>query len=56
MTCFIYVLGKVQILVHLHSDLVSWLLALEATEPVFELVTQMASFFPDSFTGHYDLC
>ena len=32
----------VQILVHSHFDLVSWLLALEATEPVSEPVTQMA--------------
>ena len=32
----------VQILVHSHFDLVSWFLALEATEPVSELVTQMA--------------
>ena len=32
----------VQILVHSHFDLASWLLALEATEPVSELVTQMA--------------
>ena len=32
----------VQILVHLHFDLVSWLLALEATEPVSQPVTQMA--------------
>ena len=31
-----------QILVHSHFDLVGWLLALEATEPVSELVTQMA--------------
>ena len=31
-----------KILVHSHFDLVSWLLALEATEPVSELVTQMA--------------
>ena len=31
-----------QTLVHSHFDLVSWLLALEATEPVSELVTQMA--------------
>ena len=32
----------VQILVHSHFDLVSLLVALEATEPVSELVTQMA--------------
>ena len=32
----------VQILVHSHFDLVFWLLALEATEPVSEPVTQMA--------------
>ena len=32
----------VQILVHSHFDLVSWLLALEAAEPVSEPVTQMA--------------
>ena len=32
----------VQILVHSHFDLVSLPLALEATEPVSELVTQMA--------------
>ena len=32
----------VQILVHSHFDLVSWLLALERTESVSELVTQMA--------------
>ena len=31
----------VEILVHSHFDLVSWLLALEATEQVSELVTQM---------------
>ena len=31
-----------QILVHSHFDLVSWLLSLEATEPISELVTQMA--------------
>ena len=31
-----------QILVHSHFDLVSWLLALEATAPISELVTQMA--------------
>ena len=35
-------ISYVQILVHLHFDLVSWLLALEATEPVSEPVTQMA--------------
>ena len=40
--CFIYILDTVQILVHSHFDLVSWLLALEATEPVSEQVTQMA--------------
>ena len=38
---FIYI-KVVQILVHSHFDLVSWLLALEATEPVSEPVTQMA--------------
>ena len=32
----------VQILVHSHFDLVSWFLALEASEPVSEPVTQMA--------------
>ena len=32
----------VQILVRSHFDLLSWLLALEATEPVSELVIQMA--------------
>ena len=32
----------VQILVHSHFDLVSWFLALEATEPVSEPVSQMA--------------
>jgi hypothetical protein len=32
----------VQILVYLHFELESWILALEATEPVSELVTQMA--------------
>ena len=32
----------VQILVHMHFDLVSWFLLLEATEPVAETVTQMA--------------
>ena len=31
-----------QILVHSHFDLVSWLLSLEATEPVPEGITQMA--------------
>ena len=37
---FIYILDTyiVQILVHTHFDQVSSLLALEATEPVFELV------------------
>ena len=39
LVCFIYI---VQILVHTHFDLVSWLLDLEATEPVSETVTQMA--------------
>ena len=32
----------VQILVNSHFNLVSWRLALEATETVFELVTQVA--------------
>ena len=32
----------VQILVHMHFDLVSWFIVLEATEPVAEMVTQMA--------------
>ena len=32
----------VQILVQSHFELVSWVLALEATEPVSESVTQMA--------------
>ena len=32
----------VQILVHTHFDLVSWLLALEGAEPVTEMVNQMA--------------
>ena len=32
----------VQILVHLHFDLVSWLLPLEATEPVSEPLLEMA--------------
>ena len=39
--CFIYI-HLVQILVHSHFDLVSSPLALEATEPVSEMVTQMA--------------
>ena len=34
---------KVQILVYSHFDLVSWLLALEATEPISECLTQMAA-------------
>ena len=32
----------VQIIVHSHFDLVTWLLDLEATKPVSELITQMA--------------
>ena len=33
--------GEAQILVHSHLKLVSWLLGLEATEPVSEPATQM---------------
>ena len=42
--CFIYILDMylVQILFHSYFDLVSWLLALEATEPISEPVIQMA--------------
>ena len=40
---FIYILGCL-ILVHSHFELVSSLLALDATEPVSQLVTQMAHF------------
>ena len=42
MGCFIYILDIVKIQVYLHFDLVSSVLALEATEAVSELVTQMA--------------
>ena len=46
MGCFIYTLDRSNSIVHSHFDLVSWLLALEATElvsePVSEPVTQMA--------------
>ena len=40
--CFIYTLEIVQILVQLNFELVNSVLALEATEPVSEPVTQMA--------------
>ena len=36
--CFIYILDSS----NSHFDLVSWLLALEATKPVSELISQMA--------------
>ena len=33
--------SMVQILVHSHLDLVSWLLALEATEPVTQMAVEL---------------
>ena len=39
----------VQILVHLNFDMISWLLALEATELISEPVTQMA---PELINNH----
>ena len=42
MVCFIYILDSSDSLVHAHFGLVSSFLALDATEPLSQPVTQMA--------------
>ena len=42
----------VQILLHTNLNLVSWLLALEATEPVFKMVTQNG-IGTDKYSSHF---